>query len=113
MLHSQKQALVVDSEPLVLVDLEATLRDFGYDCEGFARAADVPDRLFGTGAVSLAVVDWRRTSRPLADKLHRLGASVILTSTGEAPAPEGMQILRKPFLREHLAGLVAAAVARG
>lgn len=111
MLHNPKQAIIVDSEAIVLTDLEDMLGELGYLCRGFTNALAVPAELVTT--TSLAVLDWQTETHTLADELTARRVPVILTSTTPDGVPTGSMVLHKPYMREQLVQLVRTAATGG
>ncbi|WP_216838508.1 HWE histidine kinase domain-containing protein [Falsiroseomonas tokyonensis] len=115
---SPPRVLVVEDETLLSLEVEATLRELGYEVVGPARDLGEALRLAATERdLRAAVLDvnlgGRERSFPVADLLQTRDVPYIfVTGYGSASALEGRDsdstmVLRKPYARQALADALA------
>jgi two-component system, response regulator PdtaR len=110
-----RQALVLDDEYLIAVEVEAILADAGYDVLSAVTVAEARD--FATRhAVNVAVLDFRmdQAAHQLAHQLRSLNVPVIfctgaLAEEVRAVFPDA-PVISKPFETATLLDAVAAAL---
>jgi CheY-like chemotaxis protein len=112
--------LVVEDDSIIRLDLEQTLRDFGFASVIGASGVDAARRAAGTARICLAVLDHemgRGNTLELAEQLVAEGIpTVFLSAHGEAiglpPALAHIDVVAKPFDPALLAQALHSAMAR-
>ncbi len=114
-----KRIFIVEDEPLIRLLLEDMLQDLGYAVAAEATRIDEALQFARTGAFDLAILDVNvngKDTAAVADVLAARGRPfVIVTGYGPhglPPAHRGRPTLMKPFERESLKRMVAAAIAQ-
>lgn len=81
--QNRPRALIVEDEPLVLMDLEHTLVDLGYLVVGKASDLSRGLEMAKEQEIDVAVLDVNLSgsnSSPIADELHRRGIPFVFAS---------------------------------
>jgi PAS domain S-box-containing protein len=109
--------LVVEDEPLVAMEIAATLEEAGYEAVGPAHSVDQALALLASGGCDAAVLDVRlgeETSEPVAMALREAGAGfVVLSGYSREQIPAAMRdapLLGKPLRSAALLAEIAGCV---
>jgi CheY-like chemotaxis protein len=109
--------LVVEDEPLIMLELQAMLTDLGWDVAHLASDIDRAIELAQSKDLDIAILDVNvkgRTSFPVADILEKRKVPIIL-ATGYSTEvivenyPRAIY-LQKPYVRSDLAKALARAL---
>ena len=118
-LLSGRRILVVEDEMLILMMIESMLADLGCDSVTAAATVDQALALIDAQVFDAAMLDVNLkgdSSRPVADALAARGIPFIFsTGNGGHHTMEGYEdraILRKPFIFEGLAAILAGLLPR-
>jgi len=110
-----KRILLIEDEPLVAMDLEATLNGVGFVVVGPAGTIEDAKRLVAEADYDIALVDVNLAGRPvdeLAATLTQRGIPfAFVTGYGREALPRGFQeavVVGKPFSQGELIAAVAA-----
>jgi PAS domain S-box-containing protein len=109
MAHHGKRVLVVEDEPLLAMDLEATISAAGYVVIGPAPNLETARRLIATENLDAALLDGNLAGHPVDELALALKAKAVpfafVTGYGREALPAGFRdwlLLTKPFNRELL-----------
>jgi CheY-like chemotaxis protein len=108
--------LVVEDDPLIRLDIEETLRGFGFSCVLGASTLEAATDIAATTAISFAVLDYeigRCNTVTLAEQLVAKGVPLVfLTAHGNGielpPSLASLQVVGKPYS----SGMLADALLR-
>lgn len=111
--------LVVEDDSIILLDLEHTLRQFGFNDLRTATTLAKAQEISADTTIRLAVLDYaigKSNSVDIAETLTARGTSVVfLTAYGEDVelplALAGVPVLSKPFTTAQLEKALKAAIA--
>jgi CheY-like chemotaxis protein len=103
--------LVVEDDSIIRLDIEETLRGFGFNCVLGASTLEAAADVTATAAISFAVLDYeigRFNTVALAEQLRARGVPVVfLTAHGNGielpPSLSGLQVVAKPYSSQILA----------
>lgn len=110
--------LVVEDDSIIRLDLEETLRGFGFRCVIGAATLEAAAGLASAHSIGLAVLDFelgRDTTLPIAELLAEQGvAAVFLSAHGDGielpPTLRHLQVIAKPFSSALLAQAILKAL---
>lgn len=99
-----KRVLIIEDEAVVLLDLEATLEDLGYEIAGSATSLDTGMKLARELALDLAILDidlGGSSSNQIADTLEARGVPFMFISGYTIEARPGRHasrpLITKPY----------------
>jgi CheY-like chemotaxis protein len=103
--------LVVEDDSIIRLDIEETLRGFGFSCVLGASTLEAAADLAATAALAFAVLDYeigRCNTVALAEQLLARGVPLVfLTAHGQGvelpPSLAGLQVVGKPYSSAMLA----------
>jgi PAS domain S-box-containing protein len=114
-----KRMLVVEDEPLLAMDLEASLMDFGCEIGGSAGTVEKAKELVRRSDYDAALLDANVGGRPVdelaAALTQRNVPFAFVTGYGREALPQGFREafrLAKPFTKEQLRALIQALLYR-
>ena len=109
-----KRVLVIEDEPLLSMDMEATLRDAGCDVIGPAATLGQAKSLTAEGTYDVALVDANLSGQPVDDIAAALTQRNVpfafVSGYGREGLPTGFReaiLLNKPFSPTQLLGIVS------
>lgn len=110
--------LVVEDDPIIRLDLEETLRGFGFRCVLGASTLEAAEEIAATAAIGFAVLDYeigQRNTVALAEQLMAKGLPVVfLTAHGHGielpPSLVSLQVVAKPYSSSTLAEALLRAL---
>lgn len=120
LLHRGKRILLVEDEPLIAMELEATLASSGFEVVGPASSVEGAVRLIGQERIDAALLDANLCGEPVAEVAVALSSKGIPFAFGTGYGPEGLpeefrdaEILAKPFDPVRLIEAVDKLLVRG
>jgi CheY-like chemotaxis protein len=110
--------LVVEDDSIIRLDIEETLRGFGFSCVLGASTLEAAAQFVSTVAIRLAVLDYEIgpfNTAALAEQLLAAGVpAIFITAHGRAldlpPHLAHLQVVAKPFSSDLLAEAVRKAI---
>jgi len=115
-----KRILVVEDEPLIAMDIGASLADAGCEVVGPAASVESAKELIAAGGFDAAVLDANLGGHPadeVAAALTRLNIPFIfLTGYGREGLPEAFRqgpVISKPFMPDHALAVLARLLQQG
>lgn len=111
-----ESCLVVEDDSIIRLDIEETLRGFGFACVFGASTLEAADEIAATATIGFAVLDYeigRCNTVALAEQLVAKDIPVVfLTAHGNGielpPSIAGLQVVAKPYS----SGILAEALLR-
>ena len=108
--------LVVEDDSIIRLDIEETLRGFGFSCVLGASTLEAAADIAATAVIGFAVLDYeigRCNTVELAEQLRARGVPLVfLTAHGHGielpPSLAGLQVVAKPYS----SGILADALLR-
>lgn len=96
--------LIVEDEPMVAIDIEQALTEFGFNIAGVAFSLETALELVANEGFDAAILDVNlkgMSAEPVADAISARGLPFIVTTGyGRDQRPEGLRdapYLRKPY----------------
>jgi response regulator NasT len=111
--------LVVEDDSIIRLDIEETLRGFGFSCVIGASTLEAAAELAATASLGFAVLDYeigRCNTVALAEQLLARGVPLVfLTAHGDGvelpPSLAGLQVVGKPYSSGMLADALLSTFA--
>ncbi len=122
---TQKRVLVVEDEPITLMDEVATLQDLGYVLVGSALSGESAIEIAATERPDVVLMDimlmTKMSGAEAADEIRRrFGTPVVFVTalgkqedfdSGKIIPPKGIRYIVKPFDKVQLAAAIEAVLA--
>lgn len=103
------KVLIIDDEPLIALDMEASMRAAGFEVVGLGRNADEAVAFIERGGIDVAILDANlrgESAEPVAERLRAAGIAFVAVS-GYSSEQLGdwlgdAKLISKPYRDEQL-----------